>query len=94
MSDATDILAAEARAAAAKQRLTSTVGELQERLAAQALAREAADTLSDAGRKALDTGVEKARANPALVIGGAVLLVAVLGRRQLLSLVRRKKRAT
>ena len=94
MSDATDILAAEARAAAARQRLTSTVGELQERLAPQALAREAADTLSDAGRKALDTGVERARANPALAIGGAALVVAFLGRHQLLALIRRRKRAT
>ena len=64
MTEANGIAAAEARAAAARQRLTATVGELQERLAPQALAKEAADTLSDAGRKALDTGVETARANP------------------------------
>jgi hypothetical protein len=91
VSDATDILAAEARAAAARQRLTSTVGELQERLAPQALARDAVDTLSDAGRKALDSGVETARANPALIAGGAAALLAFLGRRRLWKLVRRKK---
>lgn len=86
-----DIAAAEARAAAAKQRLTSTVGELQERLAPQALAREAVDNISDAGRKALDTGVGHARANPKLVLGGAALFVVFLGRRRLWSLIRRKR---
>lgn len=91
MSDATDILAAEARAAAARQRLSSTVGELQERLAPQALAKDAVETLSDAGRKALDTGVETARANPAMVAGGIAALTAFLGRKRLWRLVRRKK---
>lgn len=90
MSDAQDIVAAEGRAAAAKQRLTSTVGELQERLAPQALAKEAKDTLADAGRKALDTGVETARANPAAVIGGGALIAAFFARKRLWSLVRRK----
>ena len=94
MTDTTDVATAEARAAAAKLRLTSTVSELQERLAPQALAREAGDALTDAGRKALDTGVEKARANPALVAGGAALVVAFLARRKLFSLFRRKPRAT
>lgn len=90
MSDATGIAAAEARAAAARQRLTSTVGELQDRLAPQALVKEAADTLSDAGRRALDTGVETARANPAAVMGGGVLLAMFLARKRLWSFVRRK----
>lgn len=94
MSDAAAIVAAEARAAAAKLRLTATMSELQERLAPEALAREAIDTLSDAGRKALDTGVETARAKPAQVIGGAALIVAFFGRHRLLSLFRRRKRAT
>lgn len=91
MTEANGIAAAEARAAAARQRLTATVGELQERLAPQALAKEAADTLSDAGRKALDTGVETARANPGAVIGGGALLAAFLARKRLWSLVRRKR---
>ena len=90
MTAATDIVAAEARAAAARQRLTATAGELQERLAPQTLAREAADTLTDAGRKALDTGVETAKANPAATIGGGVLFALFLARRRLWSLVRRK----
>lgn len=94
MSDTSDIVAAEARAAAAKQRLTATAGELQERLALQALAKEAVGSLSDASRRALDTGVTQARANPAMAIGGAVLAVVFLGRRRLFSLFRRKKRAT
>jgi hypothetical protein len=91
VTEATDILAAEARAAAARQRLTATVGELQERLAPQALAKDAVETLSDAGRKALDSGVETAKANPALVAGGAAALLAFFGRKRLWSLVRRKK---
>lgn len=91
MTAAIDIAAAEARAAAAKQRLTATVRELQERLAPQALAKEAVETLSDAGRKALDTGVDTARANPALAVGAAVLAVAVLARKRLWALVRRKR---
>lgn len=91
MSDATDIVAAEARAAAAKQRLTSTVGELQDRLAPQALAQEAKDTLSDAARKALDTGVETARANPAAVMGGGALIALFLARKRLWSLVHHPK---
>jgi phage host-nuclease inhibitor protein Gam len=88
------VAAAEARAAAAKQRLGATAGALQERLAPQALARDAADTLADAGRKALDSGVETARANPGLVVGGVAAAIAFLGRNRLISLVRGKKRAT
>jgi len=94
VSEVSQILAAEARAAAAKERLTATAGELQERLAPQALAREAAGTLSDAGRRALDTGVRTARANPQAVAGGAALVLAFLGRHRLWSLVRRRKRET
>lgn len=86
----TSIAAAEARAAAARHRLTSTVGEIQDRLAPEALAKGAVDTLADAGRKAIDTGVETARANPATVIGGTALLAAFFARKQLWSLVRRK----
>lgn len=88
------VAAAEARASAAKQRLSATAGALQERLAPHALARDAADTLADAGRKALDTSVETARANPGLVVGGAAAMVAFLARNRLISLVRGKKRAT
>ncbi len=90
MSDTTGIAAAEARAAAAKQRLGATVNELQDRLAPQALAKDAVETLSEAGRKALDSGVETAKANPALVAGGAAALLAFFNRRRLWSLVRRK----
>lgn len=89
---AADIAAAEARAAAAKQRLTRTVGVIQERLAPQTLAKDAVDSLSDAGRKAFDNGVETARANPAVAIGGAALAVVFLARRPLIALFTRRKR--
>lgn len=87
---AVSVAAAEARAAAARERLTSTVGEIQERLAPQALAKDAVESLSDAGRQALDAGVETVKANPAAVAGGAAALAAFFARKRLWSLVRRK----
>ncbi|WP_082474825.1 DUF3618 domain-containing protein [Sphingomonas sp. Leaf343] len=62
-----DLLAAEAEAALARERLSGTVSQLQAKLDPKALAEEA----KDAGLSAARAGAEGARRNPGLVAGAA-----------------------
>jgi hypothetical protein len=62
-----DLLAAEAEAALARERLSGTVAQLQAKLDPKALAEEA----KDAGLSAVRAGAEGARRNPGIIAGAA-----------------------
>lgn len=85
MTEAPTVIAARARAVAARQRLTATVAEAKARLSPKAVARSAID---DVKARAMD-GVAAAARHPgtlAAIVGAIGLLLA---RRPLLRLVRR-----
>jgi sirohydrochlorin ferrochelatase len=92
--DAATVALAQARAAAARQRLSETAGTLQARLNPRVVARDAVDGLTESGEKALRTGVETARAHPDAVMVGASIAIAWLTRRRIAWLFKRRKRAT
>lgn len=79
---------AELRAAAARDRLSGTVAQLQERLDPKLLAREA----KDAGTAAALAGVDHARRNPGVVAGAVGLTGLLLARHRIARLFRRKPR--
>jgi Protein of unknown function (DUF3618) len=83
---------AEARAAAARERLNRTIGALQAKLDPRLLAREAMDGLTDSGTKALRTSVDTAKTHPEVVAGVGALAIAWLGRHRIASLFRRRNR--
>lgn len=89
-----EINAAERRAAAAKERLSDDLHRLQVRLKPATLARDAARTAADKGQSAAESGLEFARANPASVAGAVAVTGALLFRRRLVALFRRKKKRT
>ena len=85
---------AEQRAAAARQRLTDTVGALQVRLNPRVVARDAVENLQETGGKALRNGVASARANPEAVVWVVTLATAWLARRRIGAALLGRKRET
>lgn len=69
------ITAAQARATAARARLTGTIETLKQRVSPQALAQDAADTIKDKGRNIANAAAERPVA-VAAVAGGIVLVLA------------------
>ncbi|WBH17149.1 DUF3618 domain-containing protein [Sphingomonas radiodurans] len=91
---ALQVTEAEARAAAARHRLTETVGTLQTRLNPRIVARDAVEGLTESGEKALRTGVETARAHPSAVMVAATIAVAWLARRRIGAALRLPRKRT
>lgn len=81
MTETTDLAAAEARAAIARERLNDTVGALQTQLAPKALALHAKEGAKRGGVRALDAATR----NPALLAGAATLLIGFLARKRIAS---------
>lgn len=81
MSSDPSIVLAEARVAAARQRLGDTLGTLQARLDPRTVARDAVENIAENGEKALRSGVDTARAHPAVAVGALTLAGALLARR-------------
>lgn len=81
MTEPDELDRAEARAAAARERMTATLGALQTRLAPHNVAQEAMERISDTGARALDASVNAAKRHPGKIVGGVALLAAFLGRR-------------
>lgn len=79
MSDTNEIASAEARAAAAKQRLSSTLGELQTRLEPGKVLRDAVDGITETGKR-----------HPGKIVGAVALAAAFLGRHRIGAMFRRK----
>lgn len=84
---ATRLLAAEADAALARERLSNTVGQLQDRLDPHLLAREAQAAGAAAGRAA----VEGARRNPGAVAGAVATVGLFIARHRLFGLWRHRR---
>ncbi len=93
MSDPTDVHGAEARVAEARKRFGDTVGALQTKLDPRVVARDAVDGLTEGGEKALRSGVETARQNPELVVWAMTLATALLARRRIAGLFKRRGRS-
>ncbi len=87
---AASVALAEQRAAAARQRLSATVGTLQARLNPRAVARDAVENIQESGEKALRTGVRTARAHPEALVWAATLATAWLARRRIVGLFARR----
>lgn len=85
----TEVEAAEARALAARSRLSGTVEALQGELAPERLARVALAEVSDGGARAAQASIDVARRNPAAVAGAGALALAVLNRKRIAGLLRR-----
>ncbi|MBB4152956.1 hypothetical protein GGQ80_000844 [Sphingomonas jinjuensis] len=81
---------AEARAIAAREQLTGTLNQLQERLNPKLLAERAAREAADAGSKAARVGVETARRNPGAVAGLSAVAGLFLARHRIADLFSRK----
>ncbi|QNE30929.1 DUF3618 domain-containing protein [Sphingomonas sp. NBWT7] len=92
MSDPTGIHTAEARVAEARRRFGDTVGALQAKLDPRVVARDAMDGLTEGGEKALRSGVETARQHPDAVVWSVTLAAALLARRRIAALFKRRGR--
>lgn len=84
------IAAAERDAAMAKERLTRTVAQLQDKLSPKQIARRAMSDATDRGNAAVDT----ARRNPGATAGLVAVAGLFLARRRIASLFRRKRSTT
>lgn len=78
---------AERDAAVARERLSSTVSQLQERLDPKLLAREA----KEAGTAAARAGVEQAKRNPGALAGVAGVAVLLLSIKPIRAMMRRRR---
>ena len=84
-----ELMAAQARATAARARLNDTVETRQTQLAPDRLARIAVAEVTDSGTRAALASVEVAKRNPAGVAGAALAVVMFLGRRRIAAGARR-----
>lgn len=91
--EAPEIVAARARAEAARQRLLTSAHELQARLRPATLAENAKAVVMDKGEALADTASDFARRKPAVVGGVAAAGLAFLARKPILRLFRRKPRS-
>lgn len=87
MSGAGDIERAEAEARAARNQLTTALGDVRARLAPQALARAAGQRLADISGQARRTTIATVRRKPATVIGIGATLVTLIARRPIARLI-------
>jgi len=83
MTTPADVVAAEARATAARERLNGTVEQLQVQLAPKKLAREAVDSATEGAQSMARASIKTAMRNPSTVTGGAAVLILILCRRPL-----------
>lgn len=77
---------ANARAAAARARLTGTLGEIRERLDPRVLTRDVFDEIAEGGQKALSVGADVARRNSGKIAATAALAGIFFARNRIASL--------
>lgn len=80
---AATVARAQARAEAARQRLSQSASTLQARLDPRVVARDAMDNLQDSSERALRTGIRSAQAYPERVVWGLTVALAWLARRRI-----------
>ncbi|HEU0065934.1 MAG TPA: phosphatase [Sphingomonas sp.] len=81
------LFAAEARTVIARERLSTTVANLQAKLDPRELALKAKQDVTIAGNAALDT----AKGNPQAVAGAAAITIVFLARHRIMRLFRRRR---
>ncbi len=86
-----DVALAEARAAEARQRLDGTVERLQAELEPRKLARTALAEVTDSGERVARASANAARRNPGALAGAATLFVALLARKRIAGVFRKKR---
>lgn len=84
---------AEAETKIARDRLSATLADLQERLDPRILARTAARDAQEAGERAARVGADTVRRNPGATAGLAALAGLFLARHRIAALFRRKPKA-
>lgn len=93
MTDLIDnLVAAEANAALARERLSLTVQEARVRLNPRRLAREAGRDVADRTIGLARDGSETIRSSPGVTVGVVALVAAIFGRRRIAALFRRRSR--
>lgn len=80
---------AQARADAARARLSATVGALQHKASPQVMAQDVAETLKECGREAVAVAVDTAKRQPVPVGVGFGLIGLFLARGPIAKLIRR-----
>ncbi|MET3762415.1 DUF3618 domain-containing protein [Sphingomonas sp. UYEF23] len=80
---------AQARADAARARLSTTVSALQHKASPQVMAQDVADTIKERGMEAMAVAVDTAKRQPVPVGVGLGLLGLFLARGQIAKLIRR-----
>lgn len=86
-----ELLAAEAEAAVARQRLATTIEAIQIRLEPRRLARETVREVTDAGTVAAQRGIDAAQRNPRAFAGVVALAGLFLARHRIAGLFRRRR---
>ncbi len=89
-----DSTSAAARSAAARQRLSRTLGDLQARLSPKALARDAVQELKETSQELAQEGVAAAKRHPLTIGGAAAGIILFLLRRPIGSFLRGAGNAT
>lgn len=88
MTQSTELEQAEARVAAARERLTDTLGTIQARLEPRAIVREAVEN----GAEALQSGVAAAKRHPGKLAGIGALAAAFLARHRIAAFIAKVRR--
>jgi Protein of unknown function (DUF3618) len=83
------VAVAQARADAARARLSATIGALQHKASPQTMAQDVADTLKERGKEAVAVAVDTAKRQPVPVGIGVGLLGLFLARGPIAKLIRR-----
>jgi hypothetical protein len=86
-----DVTLAEARAAEARRRLDGTVERLQHELEPRRLARVALAEVTYGGERVARAGADAARRNPGALAGAATLFVALLARKRIAGVFKKKR---
>lgn len=92
MTDPISVAQAEIERQQARDRVTDTLGQLQDRLNPRTLARKAAREMTEAGSVIADRGAHTLKRNPGTVAGATALAGLFLARHRIAALFRRKAR--
>lgn len=91
MTDSPKLAQAKLNAAAARERVTQTLGQLQAKVSPKTLARNAARDLTDAGTAAASASVETVRRNPGIIAGATAVAGLFLARHRIAALFHREQ---
>lgn len=91
MTEPSSLEQAKLNRAAARERVTQTLGKLQDRLSPKTIARNAGRDIADAGTAAIATSVDTVKRNPGAIAGASAVAGLFLARHRIAALFRRGK---